>query len=272
MSALPQASWINETTPIWMKDGGSYSNVTISTITTGRVVLDGQTLDATSGGGGTLLVNGVALASVSSATSSIANWASFPALSTITYATGGGTGGNIIMNTGSISTMNAAALNVSSINGVASGANSGVSRAIYSSQSVANTGAGSQTLTILSQNAVPLVAGTWYLLTAKVNITLNSSIPYQTASWFYRFSASGGTILNQQNSPVFYGIPVFAAQNAQPNEFSYIFTTLAYCSVNCSSVSVQIVATLPGATEDQFLWSCPSFNVSPLGSALNAPS
>lgn len=272
MSALPQASWINETTPIWMKDGGSYSNVIISTITTNQITLDGQTLDATSGGGGTLLINGVALASVSSATSSIANWASFPALSTITYATGGGTGGNIIMNTGSISTMNTAALNVSSINGVNTVANSGVSKVMTTGTTVMNAVGGSQTLTFSVNNAVPLAAGTWYLLAAKVNITLNSDIPYQTASWFYRFSVSGGTIVNQQDSPVFYGIPVFAAQNAAPNQFSYLFTTLAYCSVNCSSVTIQVVANLPGATEDQFQWSCPSLNVSPLGPALNAPS
>ena len=272
MASLPSGVWINDTLAMWMKDGGSYSNVGISTITTNQITLDGQTLDATSGGGGTLLINGVALASISTATSSIANWASFPALSTITYATGGGSGGNLIMNTASISTVVAAALNVSSINGVNTVANSGVSRVMTTGGSVDNTGAGSQTLTITAQNSVPLVAGTWYLLSAKVNITLNSSIPYQTASWFYRFSVSGGTIVNQQNSPVFYGIPVFAAQNAAANEFSYFYTTLAYCSVNCSSVQLQIVANLPGATEDQFLWSCPSLNVSPLGPALNAPS
>jgi hypothetical protein len=257
---------------MWMKDGGSYSNVSISTITTNQMVLDGQNLDATSAAGGTLLINGVALASASGLTSSIANWASFPALSTVTYATTGGSGGNLIMNTASISTVTAAALNVSSINGVATGANSGVSRVVTGNISVQNTGAGSQSLTFPNNLSVPMVAGTWYLMTAKINITLNNAIPIANASWFYQFFLSGGTIVNQQDSPLFLGPVVFAQQNnTDANQSSYFFTTLAYCSVSGAAASLRVVATLPGAQESEFSWSCPSFNVSPLGPALNAP-
>lgn len=121
MSALPSASWINESTPLWMRDGGSYSNVSISsmntnvsisTITTNQITLDGQTLDATASAGGTLLINGIAIASAATLTSSITNWAQFPALSSIVYTTTGGTGGLVNMATGQFSTIN----NTSSIN------------------------------------------------------------------------------------------------------------------------------------------------------------
>lgn len=122
MAALPSASWLNETNPLWMKDGGTYNNVNISSITTNHMVLDGQGLDATSAAGGTLLINGVALASATGLTSSIANWAQFPALSSIVYTTAGGSGGTINMNVGQFSTLqnlsgSISTLNVSSING-----------------------------------------------------------------------------------------------------------------------------------------------------------
>lgn len=72
-----------------------------STINTSRIFLDGNYLDTTgSGSNAALLINGVPITggSASTATSSItANWANFPAISTITYATSAGTGGNIIM-------------------------------------------------------------------------------------------------------------------------------------------------------------------------------
>ena len=106
MSALPSASWINESTPLWMRDGGTYTNVSISSITTNQITLDGQTLDATSDASGTLLINGIAIASAATLTSSITNWASFPALSTIRYTTTGGSGGLINMSAGQFSTIN----------------------------------------------------------------------------------------------------------------------------------------------------------------------
>lgn len=78
----------------------------ISSMRSDQIVLDGQTLDCTSANGGTLLVNGVALTSVTQNVSSVQNWAQFPALSSITYSGGGGTGGLINMATGRFSTIN----------------------------------------------------------------------------------------------------------------------------------------------------------------------
>ena len=94
-----------------------------STITTTRIVLDGNTLDTTgSGGSASILLNGVAVAGAGGLTSSIANWAQFGANSTITFATGGGTGGSIIMCNGYFSNTSTTSgvtqsLTVSTING-----------------------------------------------------------------------------------------------------------------------------------------------------------
>jgi hypothetical protein len=94
-----------------------------STITTNRIVLDNNNLDTTgTGGTATLLLNGVAVASASGLTSSIANWAQFGANSTITFATGGGTGGGAILcNVSSLTSQagvgTVTALTVSTING-----------------------------------------------------------------------------------------------------------------------------------------------------------
>ena len=122
MSALPVANWLTANTPMWLTSGASIGTATISTLTTNQIVLDGQTLDATSAGGGTLLINGQAVASAQTLTSSIANWAQFPALSTINYTTAGGSGGLINMSVGQFSTLqnlagSISSLNVSSING-----------------------------------------------------------------------------------------------------------------------------------------------------------
>jgi hypothetical protein len=68
------------------------------------------------------LLNGVVVAGVGGLTSTIANWAQFGANSTITYATGGGTGGSIVMCNGYFSNTSTTgtttqALTVSTING-----------------------------------------------------------------------------------------------------------------------------------------------------------
>jgi len=96
----------------------------VSTIVTNHVVLDNNNLDTTgSGGTASLLLNGVAIASASGLTSSIANWAQFGANSTITFATGGGTGGAILLNNAvfnsnvSTNTASVNGLTVSTING-----------------------------------------------------------------------------------------------------------------------------------------------------------
>lgn len=95
---------------------------TISTVVTNHISLDGNGLDTTgSGGTATLLLNGVGIATNSGLASTIGNWALYGAISTVTYATGGGNGGAIIMsnatfsnvstNTGSVNQLNISTLN-----------------------------------------------------------------------------------------------------------------------------------------------------------------
>ena len=124
MSLLPTDVYTNQFNTI-SNISQTLSSIQInnSTITTNHIILDGNNLDTTgSGGTASLLLNGVAIASASGLTSSIANWAQFGANSTITYATGGGTGGSIVMCNGYFSNTSTTgattqALTVSTING-----------------------------------------------------------------------------------------------------------------------------------------------------------
>jgi hypothetical protein len=94
--------------------------LTLSTLVADRIRLDGNNLDTTgSGGSAVLTLNGVAVASATALTSSIANWSFFNALSTINYDSNGG---NLIMINGrfsnvSTNTVRASSITVSSING-----------------------------------------------------------------------------------------------------------------------------------------------------------
>jgi hypothetical protein len=91
------------------------------TISTGNVQLDGVSLDGSTANGGQLLINGVAVATVNQNVSSISNWATYPALSTINYGSGGG-----VLNTSNINAISvlaqnlvsSASQNVSSTNGL----------------------------------------------------------------------------------------------------------------------------------------------------------
>lgn len=274
MSLLPTDIYTNQYQTISnISQNLSTQSINNSTITTSRIFLDNNFLDTTgSGGGASLLLNGTVIAGVGGLTSSIANWAQFGANSTITYATGGGSGGRIEMISGNISTMNAQALTVSSINGASfTQATTGVSRAVTGNISVSNTGAGFQTLTFSVNNSVPMTAGTWYMLSAKLNTTLNSSVISPSNSWFYRFGLSGGTLQYQQDSPVFLAPVVWAQQDSNAlNQFSYFFTTLGQCANSGSAATLSVIATLaPGTGEDEFQWSCPAFTITPLGPALN---
>jgi hypothetical protein len=97
----------------------SYMNAI--TISTGNVQLDGVSLDGSTANGGQLLINGVAVATVNQNVSSISNWATYPALSTINYGSGGG-----VLNTSNINAISvlaqnlvsSASQNVSSTNGL----------------------------------------------------------------------------------------------------------------------------------------------------------
>ena len=248
-------------------------NINNSTITTQRIFLDSNYLDTTgTGGTASLLLNGTVIAGVGGLTSTIANWAQFGANSTITYATGGGTGGRIQMLSGNISTLNSQALTVSSINGANfNQQTTGVYRAITGSQSVQNTGAGLQTLPFSVNNSVPMVAGTWYLLSAKINTTISASTTNPSSTWFFRYGLSGGTLQFQQDSPVFIASVVWDEQaNNDQNQYSYFYTTLVNCANSGSIATLSVIANLvAGTNEDEFSWSCPSFTITPLGPALN---
>jgi hypothetical protein len=128
MSLLPFALYTSISNGVPNTDPAISANLVskfanISTISTTSITLDGNTLDTTgTGGSATLLLNGLAIATASNVSTNIANWSLYQATSSITYATGGGTGGSIVMcngiysnvstNTGSVN-----ALTISTLNG-----------------------------------------------------------------------------------------------------------------------------------------------------------
>ena len=113
------ATWCNPTTLI--TEIGNLLNV--STVVANHVTLDGNGLDTTgSGGSATLLLNGVSIATNNGIASTIGNWALYQAISTVTYATGGGSGGTVLMSNGifsnvSTNTASVNALSISTLNG-----------------------------------------------------------------------------------------------------------------------------------------------------------
>jgi hypothetical protein len=225
MAALPSASWFNTTTPLWLGNNGTIAAGTISTITTNQVVLDGQTLDATSAGGGTLLINGTAIASAQTLTSSIANWAQFPALSTIAYTTAGGTGGTINMNLGQFSTLqnltgSISTLNVSSINGVNANATGGTiidaSNAYSFSTSNATPQTSPQQVAGTATGLYTLVVGKKYYLSVPVtgNVGSTDGVLYLSASlgsassqtWPISFDTASSHTTGQNEVKVIQGV------------------------------------------------------------------
>jgi hypothetical protein len=186
MASLPSGTFFNNTTPLYLGNNGSILAGTISSMTTDRITLDGQTLDATSAGGGTLLINGVAVASAQTLTSSIANWAQFTALSSITYTTAGGTGGTINMNLGQFSTLNNLAgsistLSVSSINGYNANSSGGVivdatNRYSYSTSNAAITTTSPVQVAGVATGLYTLVVGKQYMISVPVQGYLGSTV------------------------------------------------------------------------------------------------
>jgi hypothetical protein len=213
------------------------TNANISSIYTDHISIDGIGLDASSAGGGQLLVNGVAVATVNQNVSSIANWAQYPALSSITYASGGGTGGSINMNIASFSTLNNLAgsissLTVSSINGLApNGGGSGnvtqVNTANTYNYSTSNANTVTQTPTQVAGVATGLfniVNGAQYLVScpvwgragpdgtllyAAVSLGSNSSM-----SWPVAFQYSSGTTASYPETQVIQGVVTATATGA----------------------------------------------------------
>jgi len=120
MSLLPNAIFQNPSNLISQIS----QQLTLSTLVTDRIRLDGNNLDTTgSGGSAVLTLNGVAVASATALTSSIANWSFFNALSTINYDSNGGTINMINGRFSNVSsaTANMSSLTVSSINGQTTG-------------------------------------------------------------------------------------------------------------------------------------------------------
>lgn len=278
MASLPIGTFFNPTTSLYLGNNGAIQAGTISTITTNRIVLDGQTLDATNSGGGTLLINGVAVASVSSATSSIANWATFPALSTLVYTTAGGTGGTINMNVGQFSTLqnltgSISALTVSSINGANAASAVGVSRAMTTAHQVQDNGSAStQTLTFVNDNAVPLVAGQWYLVSAIITTTVNVALANAGDVWYYQCGLTGGTLAVNNPSLQYWATQVGTYnQNGSTRQNQYTFTQMVKCSTSGTAITLQVVALLPGqvGSGGTYAWNCSNFDISPLGGQLN---
>jgi hypothetical protein len=193
MSALPVANWLDDNTPMWLGNGGSINSGFISSLGANQIVLDGQTLDATSDASGTLLINGIAIASAATLTSSITNWARFPALSTISYTTSGGSGGTVNMSIGQFSTLqnlagSISSLTVSSINGYNANSSGGViidasNTYTYSTSNATPTTSPTQVAGV-ANGLYTLVTGNKYYLSVPVQGYLGSTdgVLYMSAS------------------------------------------------------------------------------------------
>jgi hypothetical protein len=103
MSLYPAYTNINPADEFFVNDTANISfissiNVFNGSLNTGHIQLDQVGMDcAILNSSPTLLLNGIPVASVSSFASSITQWASYPALAPISYATGVGSGGAINM-------------------------------------------------------------------------------------------------------------------------------------------------------------------------------
>jgi hypothetical protein len=272
MSLLPSQTNCSLVDSFFLLAGTENPVANISSLVTDQIVLDGQTLDATSAGGGTLLINGIAVASAQTLTSSISNWAQFPALSTI-VASGGG--GGVVMNTGSFSTLAGKALSVSSINGANALASVGVSRAMTTAHSVSDsTGtAPAQTLVFVNDNAVPLAAGQWYLVSAIITTTVNVSLAAALDNWYFQCGASGGGTFSVNNPSTVYWAQAVGVYNqaGSTRQNQYTFTQMVRCSTAIGAITLNVVATLPGqvGSPGNYQWNCSNFDISPLGGQLN---
>ena len=130
MSVVGNVSFVSPGDPQFIPYGatdGYVSYMNAVTISTGNVQLDGVSLDGSTANGGQLLINGVAVATVNQNVSSISNWATYPALSTINFGSGGGVINTTTLNgttanmtaVNALSLISSAAQNVSSVNGLA---------------------------------------------------------------------------------------------------------------------------------------------------------
>ena len=97
MSVLPNQTFMNVLSEFYVNDVNNIQflssiNIPNGTLNTSQIDLDSVRMDvAVINGFPTLLLNNQPVAGVSSLTSSVTSWASYPALQTITYAGSGGT-------------------------------------------------------------------------------------------------------------------------------------------------------------------------------------
>lgn len=267
MSVLPNATNQTLVQPWFATLGIQPTSVNptcaISTLTSDHIVLDGQTLDCTSQSGGTLLLNGVAIANVNQNVSSIANWASYPALSTITYSTGGGSGGDIKLNTAAFST-----LQVSSINGQNPTNALGVLTAISTAHAVLDGGVTTpQVVAFTNDNTVTIQPGIWYEVTAIISTGV-PSVYGASDRWTYRVTSSGGSLTVANDSMLYYAPQVWAYnQNSTGVSNTYYYTQFIKGGTS-GTLTLSVAMTLPSGTS-QYQWNCSSFRATPLGTSLN---
>jgi hypothetical protein len=235
MSVNQNQSFLNGATPLFMNAGSLSAPTTInpvgniSSIYTDHIILDGVGLDCSSAGGGQLLVNGVALASVSQNVSSIANWATYPALSSIVYTTTGGTGGALNMNTGIFSTLTT--VGNATVSTIAASGNATVSGLITSANHN-NTGLLSTlgfNVSTINGNRVNFYDGTNVLsgsYTANNDSTQNISVS-SLADGLYIFYTAGATTVGKEFVFPFqvYGGTSFAGATVFNFGPAYVTTT-----------------------------------------------
>lgn len=207
------------------------TNANVSSIFTDRVNIDGVALDGSSAGGGQLLINGVAVATVNQNVSSIANWATYPALSTINSGSGGGV---INMTTGNFTTLttfgsgSVSSLTVSSINGVNANATGGqiinASNQYTFSTSNAVPQTSPQQVAGVANGLFTLVTGKQYLLSVPVSGQVGSTdgVLYLSASlgtastqtWPISFDTASSHTTGQFETKIIQGVVTATDSNA----------------------------------------------------------
>lgn len=122
MSVLPNQTFMNTLSEYYVNDINNVQfissiNIPNGTINTSQIDLDSVRMDVeVINGFPTLLLNGAPVAGVSSLTSSVTSWASYPALQTITYAGAGGTANLATVN--ALTALSTAALTAGTVTSV----------------------------------------------------------------------------------------------------------------------------------------------------------
>lgn len=253
MSALPIQTYISPLNPAYVpftsngltNASGQVGTSYISTMTSDHIVLDGQNIDCTSAGGGTLLINGVALTSVNQNVSTVQNWAQYPALSSITYTTSGGTGGAINLGSAvfsTLTTVQTAALSTITVSGTA-GVTGLLTTANHTNTGLLST-LGCQVSTLNGQrvnfyDGANVLSGSFAAIDGSVNQVSVSGL----ADGLYMFYAAGDTTVGKEFVFPFqvYGGTAYAGSTVFNFGPSYVFNT-DYGSQNSMSSKGNAIA------------------------------